>query len=56
MSNINIRKAITDANLKHWQVANEIGVDCSTFCRWLRTELPADKEQAILEAIEKLKK
>lgn len=33
-----------------WEVAERIGVHETTVIRWMRTELPEDKKQAIMEA------
>jgi ribosome-binding protein aMBF1 (putative translation factor) len=38
-NNQNIRKAIEKANLKYWQVADEIGISDTTFSKWLRHDL-----------------
>lgn len=42
--------------LYQWEIALEIGVSEPTLVRWLRTPLPAEKEERILVAIEKLAK
>ena len=54
-ANKDIREAIKSAGLKHWMVAKQLGVFDGTFCRWLRTELPAEKKAVIFTAIEQLK-
>lgn len=54
--NIGIREKIKEGSLCHWQVAKEIGVSEGTFCKWLRCELPPEKEARILDAIAKLRK
>lgn len=56
MTNEKIRDAMRIANVKQWQVADALGVHEATFCVWLRHELPAEKENAILEAIDVLSK
>lgn len=56
MCNLVIRKAIEHANVKHWEVASYLGVSDTTFCRWLRKELPKDKQADILNAIKELSK
>lgn len=55
MNNIEIREAIKEAGLKHWQIADIIGVADTTFCRMLRRELPESKRQEILTAIQRAK-
>lgn len=51
MNNIELREFIKKSDLKHWQVAEIIGVADTTFCRMLRRELPESKKQEILTAI-----
>ena len=55
MSNIEIREAIKESGLRHWQIADMIGVADTTFCRMLRRELPEDKKQEILTVIQAAK-
>lgn len=52
MNNIEIREAIKESGLKHWQIADMIGIADTTFCRMLRRELPEDKKQEILTAMQ----
>lgn len=54
MANMEIRDVLFRHNLKHWKVADSLGVSATTFSRWLRTELPPTKKKEILEVIEKL--
>ena len=56
MKNAKIRTAIFQSEVKHYQVAEAMGVADETFSRWLRHELPDDKQEEILAVIEKLKK
>ena len=56
MHNDEIRKAIDDAGLRYWQVAEELGVADTTFTKWLRKELPDEKRSQVMAAIEKLGK
>lgn len=56
MQNEAIRKSISDSGLKYWEVADAIGIADTTFARWLRHELPDDKQKQILSAIEQLEK
>ena len=55
MANTELRAEIQKSRLRQWEIAAFIGVSEYTLVRWLRTELPPDKQAAILEAIEKLK-
>ena len=52
MNNIEIRKSIKESGFKHWQIADMIGIADTTFCRMLRRELPEDKKQEILTAMQ----
>lgn len=54
MANMEIRNMLFQCNLKHWEIADRLGVSATTFSRWLRTELPPTKKREIIEAIEKL--
>ena len=52
--NLEVRKAARIAGVPLWAVAKEVGISEPTLFRWLRVPLPADKEQRIMSAIEKL--
>lgn len=54
-ANLQIRKKIEKSGLKHYQIANYLGVSKYTFSTWLQTKLSADKKKRILDAISKLK-
>lgn len=56
MSNTEIRVAMVGAGLKHYQVAEAMGIADETFSRWLRHELPEDKQKQILAVIDQMKK
>jgi predicted XRE-type DNA-binding protein len=51
MKNIDIRNLIAQKRLKHYEVAEALGVEDSTFSRWLYHELPEEKKKRIIEAI-----
>ena len=51
MANTDLRYEIMKSGLKNYQVATMLGVTETTFSRWLRTELPAEKKKEILEAL-----
>ena len=51
MENIDVRYEIMKSGLKNYQVATMLGVTETTFSRWLRTELTAEKKKEVLEAI-----
>lgn len=54
MENKEIRELIEKKSLKHYQVAQEIGIASFTLSVWLRTPLTEERKKRILEAIERL--
>ena len=56
LNNVKIRTALFKSGIKHYQAAEALGISDETFSRWLRHELPPDKQKEILNVIEKLKK
>ena len=54
MCNEEIRALMRKKRLYNYEVAAQLNVSEFTFCRWLRTELPPEKKQAVLNAIEEL--
>ena len=55
MCNMAIRSAIQNAGIRHWMVADKLGVSETTFSRMLRKELPENRKKEVLEAVEKAK-
>ena len=55
MCNMAIRSAIQNAGIRHWMVADKLGVSETTFCRMLRKQLPENRKKVVLEAVEKAK-
>lgn len=51
MENKELRSEAKSRNVKHWQIADYIGISESTLVHWLRKKLPADKEKQVYEAI-----
>lgn len=56
MSNISIREMAKKNGIKHWQIAEYLGISEQTIMRWLRKPLSEDKEQRITKAINDLAK
>ena len=56
MKNQDIRKAVQEAGLKLWQVAEKFGMQDSNFSRKLRHELSKTDKDRIYGIIEELKK
>lgn len=54
MCNSDIKKAASDAKVKLWQIADELGIADCTFSRKLRYELPEKEKQKILAIIKEL--
>lgn len=55
MPNIEIRQAMLQSGLRHWQVAQAIGITPYTFSVWLRQELTETRLKRVTEAINLLK-
>lgn len=53
-ANNEIREQARTAGVRHWQIANAMGVSEQTLVRWLRTPLDECKRQRITAAIERL--
>jgi len=54
MFNREIRVSLLMNNIKHYEIAEALGVTEFTFARWLRKELSAERKQHVLKAIETL--
>lgn len=54
MANVLIREEAKKRNVKHWQIAEELGISEITFCRKLRHELSAGDTDRVLKAIERI--
>lgn len=55
-ANQTIREAAKRKNVKHWQIAEYLGISEPTIMRWLRIPLSPEREKAVMEAIETLAK
>lgn len=55
-ANNTIREAAKRKGVKHWQIAEHLGISEPTIMRWLRVPLSPEKEKAVMEAIEALAK
>ena len=55
-ANQEIRDLAKKHNVKHWQIAERLGISEPTIMRWLRVSLSPEREQAILVAIEEIAK
>lgn len=55
-ANQTVREAAKRKGVKHWQIAECLGISEPTIMRWLRIPLSPEKEKAIMEAVEVLAK
>lgn len=55
LTNLEIRQAINRRRLKHYEVATMLGITQYTFSHWLQTEMPDEKKQKVLKAIQDYK-
>lgn len=51
MKNLKIREAIENSRLKHYEVAEMLGISEGTFSRKLRKELSKEEEKIIIDLI-----
>ena len=54
MKNYDIRCSIQQHRLHHYEIADALGINESTFSRWLRDELPEAKKEEIFQIIEQI--
>lgn len=50
--NHEVRQAIKKSGLRHYEVAELIGVHPCTLASWLARNMPREKKEAILDALE----
>lgn len=51
MKNLKIKMAMTEADLRQWELARLMGIHEGTLCRMLREELPGAEQEQIVELI-----
>ena len=56
MKNLDIRQALKENSIKHWQLADALNIAEFTLCRKLRHEKKKKKKENIFAVIEQLKK
>lgn len=49
-----IRKMARMKGVKHWQIAQYLGISEQTIMRWLRVPLSSEREKIIMEVIKKI--
>lgn len=55
-ANQTIREAAKRKGVRHWQIAEYLGISEPTIMRWLRVPLSHEREKAVMEAIEAIGK
>lgn len=55
MNNEQIRAVMRENNIYMWQVAKKLNVYETSFSKWFREELPEERKQQVLSAIEEIK-
>lgn len=55
MSNQEIKALMKENSIYMWQMAKQLGVNETSFCKWFREPLGVEKQQQILSAIEEIK-
>lgn len=56
MANVEIRSALMKYGIRHWKLAEALGISETHFSRKLRHELPPQEREKILAIIEDLAK
>lgn len=54
MANSEVRQAIARARIRHYELAQKIGISAFTLSVWLRTELSPERLERVLNAIKQL--
>lgn len=52
--NKDVRKAIRAKGLKNYEIANQLGIKPTSFARWLQSEMPQERKERVLAAIESI--
>lgn len=54
MKNMDIRQEIVEKRLRSYEVAAQMHISASSFCRWLQTDLTPERKERIRTAIDEL--
>lgn len=54
IANIDIKQRAVASGVRHWQIAQELGVSDFTFSRMLRNELEKEKKEQIFRIIDQI--
>ena len=52
--NKEVRRKIAKSKLRHYEIANHLGVNPFTFAHWLQQEMPAGRKEMVLKAIDEI--
>lgn len=55
MSNQEIKELMKENSIYMWEVAKQLGVNETSFCKWFREPLTEEKQQRIILAIEEIR-
>lgn len=55
-ANQTVRDEARKRGVKHWQIAQKLGISEPTIMRWLRTPLTPEREKMVLSAINEVAK
>lgn len=53
-TNMKVRTALMTSGVYQYELADEIGVSEITLSRWMRKEMPDERQQAMVEMIEQI--
>lgn len=54
-NNKEIRKALVEKGIRHYEAAEACGVTCYTFSHWLQTEMKPEKKKEVMAVIKGIK-
>ena len=55
IANLEIRNNLKEHNIKHWELADKLGISEYTLVRKLRFELPKEEKERVLNTIKTFK-
>ena len=55
LNNLDIRKAIQDARIKHYELAEALKIHPCTLSHWLEMDMSVERKEEILKVIQSIK-
>ena len=52
--NKEVRRQIAKSKLRHYEIANYLGISQFTFAHWLQAEMPKERKEMVLRAISEI--